>query len=142
MRPIILAALVAILMFIVLPASGQTLTTPSPLRAKPDNELKMKNGSILGFRQINLSMGEIGFEVHVSCNDKTSGGKLEFRLDHSRGKKIGTLEIPYTADTVYSIKLVGHLPHANGVHDLFLIAKGSSEFSISSFGFIQNYWYK
>jgi hypothetical protein len=141
MRPFSLATMIAILLFIVLPASGQNNAAPPAPKSKPE-DFVMKSGSVLGFRQINLSMGEVGFEVLVSCADKSGAGKLEFRLDHAKGKKIGTLEIPYTADTVYSAKLVGHLPHAMGVHDLYLIAKGGSEFSISAFGFIQNYWYK
>ncbi|MCK7556612.1 carbohydrate-binding protein [Chitinophaga sedimenti] len=141
MRPFILAITVAILQFIVLSASGQNNAAPPAPKPKND-EFVMKSGSILGFRQINMSMGEVGFEVMVTCADKTGAGRLEFRIDHARGKKIGTLDIPYTADTVYSAKLVGHLPHANGVHDLYLIARGSSEFSISAFGFIRNYWYK
>ncbi|UYQ91278.1 carbohydrate-binding protein [Chitinophaga horti] len=127
--------------FIVLPARGQNNAAP-PLPKPKDNEFVMKKGTILGFRQINLNMGQVGFEVMVTCADKTGTGRLEFRLDHVRGKKIGTLEIPYTADTVYSAKLVGHMPNAMGVHDIFLIAKGGSEFSISAFGFIQNYWYR
>lgn len=104
----------------------------------------MKEGAYLGFRQVNLSMGEIGFEVLVISNLKgRSDARLEFRIDQPKGRKsrrIGTLRIPDTADTTYAIKLQGNLRNAMGVHDLYLVAKGSGAFSITGFSFIPNWW--
>lgn len=139
MKPLALAALAAILFFITLPARGQS-ATPSPLQP-PDKKFLMKEGSFLGFSQVNLSMGEIGFEVLVSSNIKgKSSPRLEFRIDKPKGKVIGTLKIPHTADTTFSLKLTGQLRYAMGVHDLYLVAKGEGEFNISGFSFIPNYW--
>lgn len=104
----------------------------------------MKEGAYLGFRQVNLSMGEIGFEVLVTSNLKgRSDARLEFRIDQPKGRKsrrIGTLRIPDTADTTYAIKLQGNLRNAMGVHDLYLVAKGSGAFNITGFSFIPNWW--
>lgn len=104
----------------------------------------MKEGAYLGFRQVNLSMGEIGFEVLVTSNLKgRSDARLEFRIDQPKGRKsrrIGTLRIPDTADTTYAIKLQGNLRNAMGVHDLYLVAKGSGAFHITGFSFIPNWW--
>jgi hypothetical protein len=106
---------------------------------KHETEFTMKEGAFLGFPQVNLSLGEIGFRVEVSKTSKDKNSKLEFRIDKPKGKIIGTLDIPYTGDTTYALKLVGNLRHAEGVHDLFLVAKGASSFSITSFSFIWNY---
>jgi hypothetical protein len=104
----------------------------------------MKEGAYLGFRQVNLSMGEIGFEVKVTSKLKgRTNTRLEFRIDQPKGRKskrIGTLRIPDTADTTYAIKLQGNLRNAMGVHDLYLVAKGSGEFNITGFAFIANWW--
>lgn len=141
MKPLALAALAAILLFIALPARGQS-AGPSPSRpADAAKKFLMKEGSFLGFSQVNLSMGEIGFEVLVSSNIKgKSSPRLEFRIDKPKGKVIGTLRIPDTADTTFSLKLTGQLRNAAGVHDLYLVAKGEGEFNISGFSFIANYW--
>ncbi|NIG56449.1 carbohydrate-binding protein [Chitinophaga sp. Cy-1792] len=121
---------------------GQSGPNPAPSAKKYETEFMMKNGSILGFAQVNLSLGEIGFKVEVNKMTKDKGTKLEFRIDMPSGRKskiIGTLDIPYTGDTTYALKLTGNLRHAEGVHDLFLVAKGGSQFSITSFSFIFNY---
>ncbi|WP_346319249.1 carbohydrate-binding protein [Chitinophaga sp. YIM B06452] len=138
MRPLALAVTAAILFTLSLPARGQLLSRTPP----PDTvRYQMKDGSFLAFRQVNLSMGEIGFEILVSSNIKSKNGpKLEFRIDRPKGKKIGSLKIPDTADTTFTLKLTGQLRNAFGVHDLFLVAKGEGEFQISGFGFIHNYF--
>lgn len=134
-----MAALVAVMVLLVLPASSQQ---PLPVKKQePENTYLMKSGAYLGFRQVNLSMGEIGFRIAVSCNIKSkSRPRLEFRIDKPKGKKIGSLEIPHTADTTFHLQLTGQLRHAWGVHDLYLVAKGIGEFNISGFSFIHNYW--
>ncbi len=138
MRPLALAAVAAIFCFLSLSARGQLLSRTPP---QDTVTYQMKEGAFLAFRQVNLSMGEIGFEVTVSSNIKTKNGpRLEFRIDRPKGKKIGTLKIPDTADTTFCLKLTGQLRHAFGIHDLFLVAKGEGEFQISGFGFIHNYY--
>lgn len=141
MRPLALTALAVILFSISLPARGQSPV----LSVKQDSvSYLMKEGAYLGFRQVNLSMGEIGFEVKVTSKLKgKSSARLEFRIDQPKGRKskrIGTLRIPDTADTTYAIKLQGNLRNAIGVHDLYLVAKGSGEFNITGFAFISNWW--
>ncbi|QHS59019.1 carbohydrate-binding protein [Chitinophaga agri] len=124
------------------PAPAGT-TPPAPMR-KGDfqTEFKMKSGSYLGFGQVNLGMGEIGFKVVVFCQNKEKkNGRLEFRIDRPKGKKskrIGTLKIPFTGDTTYALKLVGNPKYSNGIHDLYLVAKGNP-FSITSIQFVQDY---
>lgn len=124
--------------FVQLTVCGQA----APAAAKKGNratEFQMKEGSYLSFAQVNLSLGEIGFKVEVACEHKKSNAKLEFRIDKPKGKIIGTLDIPYTGDSTYALKLTGNLRHAEGVHDLYLVARGGIVFSITSFGFIYNY---
>lgn len=117
---------------------GQTVVPPAK-KGNRATEFQMKEGSYLSFAQVNLSLGEIGFRVEVASEHKKSNARLEFRIDKPKGKIIGTLEIPYTGDSTYALKLTGNLRHAEGVHDLYLVAKGAMPFSITSFGFIYNY---
>lgn len=141
MKLLALAALAAILLLFVLPASGQLPVSAKNKTPEAAKKFLMKEGTFLGFSQVNLSMGEIGFEVVVSSNIKSkSKPKLEFRIDKPKGKIIGTLRIPDTADTTYVLKLTGQLRNAVGVHDLYLVAKGEGEFNISGFSFISNHW--
>ncbi|NSL86919.1 carbohydrate-binding protein [Chitinophaga solisilvae] len=112
---------------------------PPAKKGNRETEFRMKEGSYLSFAQVNLSLGEIGFKVEVACEHKKSNAKLEFRIDKPKGKIIGTLDIPYTGDSTYALKLTGNLRHAEGVHDLYLVAKGGIAFSITSFAFIYNY---
>lgn len=126
--------------FVPLSVVGQT-AAPAPAAKKGNRatEFQMKEGSYLSFAQVNLSLGEIGFRVEVASEHKKSNARLEFRIDKPKGKIIGTLEIPYTGDSTYALKLTGNLRHAEGVHDLYLVARGAMPFSITSFGFIYNY---
>ncbi|MBS0030837.1 carbohydrate-binding protein [Chitinophaga sp. 22321] len=132
--------LMLLLFFVVvsLPVYGQT-AAPAAKKGNRSTEFQMKEGSYLSFAQVNLSLGEIGFRVEVASEHKKSNARLEFRIDKPKGKIIGTLEIPYTGDSTYALKLTGNLRHAEGVHDLYLVAKGALPFSITSFGFIYNY---
>lgn len=127
-----------VLVFLSLSVTGQT-TTPSAKKGNRSTEFQMKEGSYLAFAQVNLSRGEIGFRVEVASEHKNGKAKIEFRIDKPKGKIIGTLEVPYTGDSTYALKLTGNLRHAEGVHDLYLVAKGANSFSITSFGFIFNY---
>jgi hypothetical protein len=128
------------------PASSQPATPPADsVKAKKGNfetEFKMKSGSFLGFGQVNLGMGEVGFKVVVFCESKQKSTRLEFRINRPRGKKsrkIGTLKIPFTGDTTYALKFVGNPKYSNGVHDVYLVAKGGSPFSITAISFEQKY---
>ena len=128
------------------PASSQPAApSADSVKAKKGNfetEFKMKSGSFLGFGQVNLGMGEVGFKVVVFCESKQKSARLEFRINHPRGKKsrkIGTLKIPFTGDTTYALKFVGNPKYSNGVHDVYLVAKGGSPFSITSISFEQEY---
>ena len=127
-----------ILMIVSLSVCGQT-SAPSAKKGNRATEFVMKEGSYLSFAQVNLSLGEIGFKVEVASEHKNSKAKIEFRIDKPKGKIIGTLEVPYTGDSTYALKLTGNLRHAEGVHDLYLVARGANPFSITSFGFIFNY---
>jgi hypothetical protein len=134
-------------------SSPPAITQPTAAPAAPadstkvkkgnfETEFKMKSGSFLGFGQVNLSMGEVGFKVVVFCESKAKNAKLEFRIDKPRGKKsrrIGTLKIPFTGDTTFALKFTGNPKYSNGVHDLYLVAKGGSPFSITSITFMQEY---
>jgi len=153
MRPI----LCLLFIFVQLIARGQTATAPPSTAPAPagtatpanpqkkgnfETEFKMKSGSYLGFGQVNLGMGEIGFKVVVFCQNKDKkNASLEFRIDRPKGKKsrrIGTLKIPFTGDTTYALKLTGNPKYSYGIHDLYLVAKGNP-FSITSVSFVQDY---
>jgi hypothetical protein len=87
-------------------------------------------------------MGEVGFRVGVFSERKQKGTRLEFRINRPRGKKsrkIGTLKIPFTGDTTYALKFTGNPKYSNGVHDVYLVAKGGSPFSITAISFEQQY---
>lgn len=137
-----------IVLLIPMLVQGQTATpptqpatapsTPPVTKTKHETEFKMQRGSYLGFGQVYLGMGEIGFRVEVT-NDKKSESTLEFRIDKPKGKVIGTLKIPYTGDTTYALKVPASVGKHYGTHDLYLVAKGSGEFIISSFSFIHVY---
>jgi hypothetical protein len=139
------------------PAASPPVATPAPSTSPPEGttppvttpqkkgnfetEFKMKSGSYLGFGQVNLSMGEIAFKVEVFCETKKKNGRLEFRIDKPKGKKsrrLGTLKIPYTGDSTYTLKMTGNPKYSYGVHDLYLVSKGSP-FSITSISFVQDY---
>lgn len=102
----------------------------------------MKSGSYLGFGQVNLGLGEVSVKVTVFCENKQSkGSRLEFRINSPKGKKsrrIGTLKIPYTGDTTYNLKMTGNSRYSFGVHDLYLVARGS-QFSITAISFELDY---
>lgn len=112
-------------------------TPPAP-KVKHETEFQMKSGSYLGFGQVYLGMGEIGFKVEVT-NSQKSEPTLEFRIDKPKGKIIGTLKIPYTGDTTYALKVPAKMGKNRGTHDLYLVAKGGGQFIISSFSFIPVY---
>jgi hypothetical protein len=115
-----------------------TPATPAAPKVKHETEFQMKSGSYLGFGQVYLGMGEIGFQVEVT-NSQKSEPVLEFRIDKPKGKVIGTLKIPYTGDTTYALKVPARMGKNSGTHDLYLVAKGSGQFIISSFSFIPVY---
>ncbi|WPV65170.1 MULTISPECIES: carbohydrate-binding protein [unclassified Chitinophaga] len=118
--------------------------TPAPVVRKGnfETEFKMKSGSYLGFGQVNLGLGEVAVRVTVFCENKQSkGSRLEFRINSPKGKKsrrIGTLKIPYTGDTTYALKMTGNSKYSFGVHDLYLVARGS-QFSITAISFETDY---
>lgn len=129
------------------PPTGTTGNPATPAAApivKKGNfetEFKMKSGSYLGFGQVNLSMGEVAVKVTIFCENKSKGSRLELRIDKPRGKKsrrVGTMKIPYTGDTTLNMKLTGNPKYAFGIHDIYLVAKGS-QFSITAISFEQDY---
>lgn len=131
------------------PAGGGPGGTTAPAQPAPvvrkgnfETEFKMKSGSYLGFGQVNLGLGEVAVKVTVFCENKQSkGSRLEFRINSPKGKKsrrIGTLKIPYTGDTTYNLKMTGNSKYSFGVHDLYLVAKGS-QFSITAISFEMDY---
>jgi hypothetical protein len=132
------------------PSPPAATTTPPPVADSPavrkgdfQTEYKMKANSYLGFGQVNLGMGEIGVKVVVFCENKAkASSRLEFRLDKPKGKKshrVGSLKIPFTNDSTFSLKLTGNSKYFYGVHDIYLVAKGSGQFSITSISFILDY---
>ena len=126
------------------PGSTQAPAQPAPVVRKGnfETEFKMKSGSYLGFGQVNLGLGEVAVKVTVFCENKQSkGSRLEFRINSPKGKKsrrIGTLKIPYTGDTTYNLKMTGNSKYSFGVHDLYLVARGS-QFSITAISFETDY---
>ncbi len=114
------------------------LPTPPTPRPKPETEFKMQDGSYLGFGQVYLGSGEIGFEVQIT-NTQKGDARLEFRIDKPKGKLIGTLKVPFTGDTTYALKVPTVLNRFYGTHDLYVVAKGGGPFTISSFTFIRIY---
>jgi Beta-xylosidase len=93
------------------------------------------NGDYIKVRDVNFGNGDTGkFTARVSC--RYFGGNIELRLDKPDGELIGSLPIPYTggwdAWELYSTDV----QNVNGVHDLYLVFKGSSPAQLFNF----DYW--
>src|SRR5690606_36410098 len=80
--------LVQCIVLFLIPFFVQGQTAAPSTKPRPETEFKMQNGSYLGFGQVYLGMGEIGFKVEVS-NQQKAESTLEFRIDKPKGKIIG-----------------------------------------------------
>lgn len=136
-------------LILLLPAMAAYSQTAPPQQQKVQDTTKekvptftMNNGNALAFFQVNLGQGEFGFRVEVQCNNKLQkGSRIEFRVDKPKGKIIGSVKVEYTGDTTHVLKLT-HIPrHAWGIHDIYVIARGSGGnlFTISSFSYIRTW---
>jgi arabinoxylan arabinofuranohydrolase len=69
------------------------------------------------------------FRVEVSSENSTLGnGKLEVRLDNPAGPLVSTIDItPTGGRTSYRILSAPVTRQATGMHDLCLVARGSSD---------------
>ncbi len=91
-----------------------------------DFHFKMKQAGYLRYDRIDFGAGAAGFKVEISSeNPRLHDGRLEFRLDNPYGKLVGVAAIPYTGGNKNYLVLSGPVQGATGIHDLYLVARGS-----------------
>ncbi|UCJ10045.1 carbohydrate-binding protein [Chitinophaga pendula] len=124
-----------LLLLPVIPALCQAM--PAAKEKEKGKTFPMNDKTILAFAQVNLGQGEYGFIVEVQCKTQQKNTRIEFRADTPKGKLIGALKITYTGDTTRMFRFSGIPQHAWGIHDLYLVARGSGSnlFTIHSFTF-------
>lgn len=124
-----------LLLLPVIPALCQGMPTAKP--KEKGKSFPMNDKTILAFAQVNLGQGEYGFIVEVQCKTQQKDTRIEFRADAPKGKLIGALKITYTGDTTQLFRFSGIPQHAWGIHDIYLVARGSGSnlFTIHSFTF-------
>ncbi|WP_082662210.1 family 43 glycosylhydrolase [Terracidiphilus gabretensis] len=92
-------------------------------------QMKLGDGGYLGFHHMDFGSGALQFRVEVSSENSTLGnGKLEVRLDNPAGPLVSTIDItPTGGRTSYRILSAPVTRQATGMHDLCLVARGSSD---------------
>ena len=112
---------------------------------KGEYEMKFGDGGYLGFRNVDFGRGAKSIRIEISAeNSLLHNGQLQIRLDNPAGPCVGTVRIePTTARTEYKILTASIAPAAKGIHDLFLVARGSTTasprrlFNVTWFSFEQ-----
>jgi glucuronoarabinoxylan endo-1,4-beta-xylanase len=112
----------------------------------------LKDGSYIRYTRVNFADGSANGQAHMrgilSMHARVAsytGGKIEVRLDHPKGKKVGTMEVPKRGNgdkwfTVSTMIDTNPTDGAYGIHDLYLVftrenkAKGPM-FNVSKFEF-------
>lgn len=110
---------------------------------KGEYQMKLGDGGYLGFHNMDFGEGATSFRVEISSeNTSLHEGRLEVRLDNPAGSLMGVVPVQATGGrTEYRILTTAIGPSAKGVHDLFLVARGSSDaaqrrlFNITWFAF-------
>jgi arabinoxylan arabinofuranohydrolase len=95
---------------------------------KGEYQMKLGDGGYLGFRDVDFGQGAKSIRIEVSSeNSHLRNGQLEVRLDNPAGPCIGIVRIePTGGQTEYKVLTVATAPSAKGIHDLFLVARGSA----------------
>jgi hypothetical protein len=110
---------------------------------KGEYQMKLGDGGYLEFRNVDFGEGAKAIRVEMSSeNASLRDGRLEIRLNNPEGPLIGVVSVPVTGGrTAYRILTATIKPSARGIHDLFLVARGSGDatqrrlFNITWFAF-------
>lgn len=110
---------------------------------KGEYQMKLGEGGYLGFHNVDFGRGAKSIRVEVSAeNSSLHEGRLEIRLDNPAGPRVGVVPVHATGGrTEYKILTAAISPSAKGIHDLFLVARGSGSpsqrrlFNVTWFGF-------
>jgi len=109
-------------------------------------QMMMGDGGYLQYNRVNFGEGAKSFHVEISSNNPTMRkGALEIRLDNPAGKLVGKVRVKSTGGSPnYRTLSTDVRVGVGGIHNLFLVAKGSAAptqqclFNITSFGFTRN----
>jgi arabinoxylan arabinofuranohydrolase len=82
------------------------------------------NGDWARYKNLNFSSGVSS--VNVRTASAGTGGMLEFHLDGVSGTLVGTAAIPVTGGWQTWTTVSAPISGANGVHDLYLVFKGTT----------------
>jgi arabinoxylan arabinofuranohydrolase len=109
-------------------------------------QMMMGDGGYLQYNNVDFGEGAKGFHVEISSDNPTiRNGVLEIRLDNPAGKLVGKVTVESSGGhTNYRTLTTDVTVGAEGIHNLFLVARGSAAptqqrlFNITSFGFTRN----
>ncbi|MBK8802686.1 MAG: family 43 glycosylhydrolase [Fibrobacteres bacterium] len=108
---------------------GETMAFSSGLKTQATSQSglyvsSIGNNDYIKLRSVDFNpTGAKSFSASVATG--TAGGSIELRLDTQTGKLIGTLPVAGTGGATTWKTLTTSVTGATGVHDLFLVFKGS-----------------
>lgn len=89
------------------------------------------DGEYIMVKGVDMGRGAKRFTASVSAG--LYGGTMELRLDAPDGQMIGQIEVPYTAFKYRELQC--ELKSAKGVHDLYMVFRGSAKQKRNLFNF-------
>ncbi|GAB4432978.1 MAG: hypothetical protein OHK0015_21200 [Chloroflexi bacterium OHK40] len=84
------------------------------------------NDVVLRYPNVDFGSGVSSFNYNVGVNSSYAGGKVEVRIDSASGTLLGTLTIANTGGFDTQVTQSIPVQSASGVHDLYLVLKGSN----------------
>jgi arabinoxylan arabinofuranohydrolase len=104
------------------------LNVPGEKALDGEYQMILCDGSYLSFHKVDFGDGAASFRVEVSSENRAlRGATLEARLDNPEGTLVSKVQISSTGGaTNYRILEAPVSASVHGVHDLFLVAHGSS----------------
>ena len=83
----------------------------------------INNGDYIKVRSVDFGKGIKKFEASVAAD--SAGGEIEIRIGSVDGDLLGVCEVSNTGDWLHWTTVSGKVKKTKGVHDLFLVFKGS-----------------
>jgi GH18 family chitinase/chitodextrinase len=93
------------------------------------------NNDWLKFNSVNFGSGPKSVDARIASN--TAGGTIEFRLDSTTGTLIGSVNVGSTGGWQTWATNNGAVSGASGIHDLYLVFKGSTTNGLMNLNWIQ-----
>ena len=92
------------------------------------------NDVVLRYPNVDFGSGVSSFSYNVGVNSSYAGGKVEVRIDSASGTLLGTLTIADTGGFDAQVTQSIPVQSASGVHDLYLVLKGSNSGGVAAAG--------